>query len=164
MSVNQVKNGGLQRLVMMLFLFITFFAFGSSKAAFAAPAVLEVGVSTSQTDWVFNPPQQNPEVKFWMRVQRQGNLSRFGTFDYYFKVQVLRPDGSEVWNTRYGFSEEGYSEQVFSLPILFYERSADRAHPSFGTWRIRVAMTEKDSGNEVSAKEYLFNFSDGRNR
>jgi len=163
MSVNHLKSCGFQRLGMMLFLFITFFASGMSTVAVAAPAVLDVGVSTSQTNWAFNPPQQNTEVKFWMRVQRQGNLSRFGTFDYYFKVQVLRPDGSEVWNTKYGFSEEGYADQVFSLPILFYERSADRAHPSFGTWRIRVAMTEKDSGNEVSAKEYLFNFSDGKN-
>jgi hypothetical protein len=47
---------------------------------------------------------------------------------------------------------------VFSLPALFYERSASRSNPSFGTWKIRVALEEKDSRNEVSAKEFLLTF------
>jgi hypothetical protein len=103
----------------------------------------------------------NKQVKFFMRVQRQGNLSHFGTFDYYFKIQVLRPDGSEVWNQRYGFDEQGYSEQVFTLPSLFWERSTDRTNPSFGNWKIRMVMDEKDSQKEVYVKEFILNFSNG---
>ena len=137
-------------------------AFAMSTEALAHPSILDVGVSTSQRTWIFIQPLQSTNVKFWMNVQRQGNLSRFGTFDYYFKVQVLRPDGTDVWNTRYGFSEQGYAEQEFSLPALFYERSADRSNLSFGTWKIRIALEEKDSRNEVSAKEYSFIFADDK--
>ena len=133
-----------------------------SGPASAHPPVLDAGVSTNQHTWDFNPPLKNNEVKFWMRVQREGNLSRFGTFDYYFNVQVVRPDGTDVWNTLYGFNQQGYAEQAFSLPALFYERSADRAAPSFGTWKIRVALVEKDTQRAVSAKEFAFNFVDGR--
>jgi hypothetical protein len=97
-----------------------------------------------------------------MKVQRQGNLSQYGTFDFYFKVQVLRPDGSEVWNQRYGFDEQGYSEQIFTLPALFWERSADRTNLSYGNWKIRLAMDEKDSRKEVFVKEFVLNFSDGK--
>jgi hypothetical protein len=145
-----------------LFLLIAFHGFIIAKEASAHPAVLDAGVSTNQSTWVFTQPLQSTDVKFWMRVQRQGNLSRFGTFDYYFKVQVLRPDGTDVWNTRYGFNEQGYADQVFSLPALFFERSVSRSNLSFGTWKIRIALEEKDSRNEVSAKEYSFNFADAK--
>jgi hypothetical protein len=37
-----------------------------------------------------------------------------------------------------------------------------RSNLSFGTWKIRIALEEKDSRNEVSAKEYSFNFVDGK--
>jgi hypothetical protein len=152
------KNKTFSRLRIILLLLIVVYAFAISNEAFAHPAVLDVGTSTNQSTWFFKQPFQNTNVKFWMRVQRQGNLSRYGTFDYYFKVQVLRPDGTDVWNTRYGFDEQGYSEQAFSLPALFYERSASRSSLSFGTWKIRIALEEKDSRSEVSAKEYAFNF------
>ena len=163
MHSENLKNGKFKLLRMLLFLLIVLCAFAISKEALAHPGVLDVGVSTNQSTWVFTQPLQSTNVKFWMRVQRQGNLSRFGTFDYYFKVQVLRPDGTDVWNTRYGFDEQGYSEQEFSLPALFYERSANRSNLSFGTWKIRIALEEKDSRNEVTAKEYSFNFVDAKN-
>ena len=163
MLSENLKNRMFKRLWMILFLFNVFYVFGISKEVFAHPAVLDVGVNTNQNTWVFNPPLQTTDVKFWMRVQRQGNLSRFGTFDYYFKVQVLRPDGTDVWNTQYGFDEQGYAEQAFSLPALFYERSANQSNPSFGAWKIRIALVEKDSQNEVSTKEYPFNFVDAKN-
>ena len=163
MHSENLKNIKFKLLRMILFFLIVLCAFAISKEALAHPGVLDVGVSTNQSTWAFTQPLQSTNVKFWMRVQRQGNLSRFGTFDYYFKVQVLRPDGTDVWNTRYGFDEQGYSEQEFSLPALFYERSADRSNLSFGTWKIRIALEEKDSRNEVSAKEYSFNFVDAKN-
>jgi hypothetical protein len=136
----------------------------SSPVVFAQPALLDAGMSPDQNVWAFdrNTYGANKEVKFWMRVQRQGNLSRFGTFDYYFKIQVLRPNGSEVWNTQYGFNEQGYSEQIFTFPIFFYERSPDKLSPSFGTWKVRTAVVEKDSRKEVSAKEYAITFTDGK--
>lgn len=152
------KNGTFTRLHIILFSLMVVCGSAISQEASAHPAVLDVGASTGQSTWVFKQPFQSADVKFWMRVQRQGNLNRYGTFDYYFKVQVLRPDGTDVWNTRYGFDEQGYSEQVFRLPALFYERSADRANPSFGTWKIRIVLEEKDSRSEVSVKEYAFNF------
>lgn len=129
----------------------------------AQPAVIESGMTPNQTNWLFEQPLEktNKQVKFFMRVQRQGNLSQYGTFDYYFKVQVLRPDGSEVWNQRYGFDEQGYSEQIFTLPALFLERSADRTNPSFGNWKIRIVLDEKDSKKEVFVKEYNLNYVNG---
>lgn len=162
MGSKELNNTCLMFFQKVLILFVVFCVFTISKEALAYPAVLDAGVSTNQSTWVFTQPLQSTGVKFWMRVQRQGNLSRFGTFDYYLKVQVLRPDGTDVWNTRYGFNEQGYGEQEFSLPALFYERSASRSNPSFGIWKIRLALEEKDSRNEVSAREYSFNFVDGR--
>lgn len=131
-------------------------------AAFAQPSVLEAGVSSSQKSWRYTMPMEPQEVKFWMRAQRQGNLSKYGTFDYYFKVQVFRPDGSKVWDTIYGFDEQGYAEQIFTLPALFYERSVDKSSPSFGTWKIITELTEKESGRKVVDKEYSYVFVDGR--
>ncbi len=127
----------------------------------AQPAVIESGMTPDQTGWVFETPldKVNKQVKFFMRVQRQGNLSQYGTFDYYFKIQVIRPDGSEVWNQRYGFDEQGYSEQIFTLPALFWERSNDRSNPSFGNWKIRMVMDEKESKREVFIKEFNLNFT-----
>ncbi|MBK9389229.1 MAG: hypothetical protein IPN68_03215 [Bacteroidetes bacterium] len=128
------------------------------------PAVLETGMTPDQSAWAFETQMDNvnKQVKFFMRVQRQGNLSSYGTFDYYFKVQVLRPDGTDVWNTRYGFDENGYQEQVFTLPVFFLERSAERSNPSFGTWKIRLVMDEKESKKEVFVKEYNLNFTNGK--
>jgi hypothetical protein len=134
------------------------------KTCYSQPSVLEAVMSPEQSSWAFETPLENVnrQVKFYMHVQRQGNLSSYGTFDYYFKVQVLRPDGTEVWNTRYGFDEQGYSEQIFTLPALFWERSADRLNPSFGMWKIRLVMDEKESKREVFVKEYNLNFTNGK--
>ncbi len=125
------------------------------------PAVIEVGMSPDQASWVYDTPldKVNKQVKFFMRVQRNGNLSKYGTFDYYFKIQVLRPDGTDVWNTRYGFDELGYAEQILTLPSLFWERSSDRLNPSFGKWKIRLVMDEKDSKKDVCVKEFNLNFA-----
>ncbi|MGV8057650.1 MAG: hypothetical protein AB2L12_06480 [Smithellaceae bacterium] len=146
------------------FLSVFFCLLAAASVTFAAPALLGAGMTPHQTSWAFdrNVYDANKEVTFWLRVQRQGNLSRFGTFDYYFKIQVLRPDGADVWNTIYGFNEEGYAEQKFTFPIFFYERSADRSSPSFGAWKIRTAVVEKDSQREVSVKEYSLDFTDGK--
>ncbi len=132
--------------------------------AFAEPALLGAGMSPAQTVWTFdrNAYGADKDVTFWLRVQRQGNLSRFGTFDYYFKIQVLRPDGSEVWNTIYGFNDEGYAEQKLTFPIFFYDRSPNKLSPSFGMWKVRTAVVEKDSKREVALREYSINFTDGK--
>lgn len=132
--------------------------------AFSQPALLDAGMSPNQAVWAFdrNVSGVDKEVKFWMRVQRQGNLNKFGTFDYYFKIQVLRPDGSDVWNTQYGFDERGYSEEKFTFPIFFYERSPNKLSPSFGSWKVRTAVVEKDSKREVSTREYSIAFIDGK--
>ncbi len=131
------------------------------KVGLSQPAVLESGMKPNQMKWIFETPLEkvNQQVTFFMKVQRQGNLSQYGTFDYYFMVQVLRPDGSEVWNNRYGFDEKGYAEQVFTFPSFFSERSADRANPTFGNWKIRLVMDEKDSNKEVYVKEFDLSFS-----
>jgi len=159
--VNGFKNGNS---VMMFFVILIALVLGQSPMkGFAQPAVLETGMTPNQSNWVFEPSTDmvNKQAKFFMRVQRQGNLNQYGTFDFYFKVQVLRPDGSEVWNQRYGFDEQGYAEQIFTLPALFRERSADRNNLSYGNWKIRLAMDEKDSKKEVFVKEFSLNFSNG---
>jgi len=159
--VNGFKNGNS---VMMFFVILIALVLGQSPMkGFAQPAVLESGMTPSQSNWVFEPSTDmvNKQAKFFMRVQRQGNLNQYGTFDFYFKVQVLRPDGSEVWNQRYGFDEQGYAEQIFTLPALFRERSADRNNLSYGNWKIRLVMDEKDSRRELFVKEFSLNFSNG---
>jgi hypothetical protein len=96
-----------------IFLLVLFCLLTAVSAPLAGPVVIDAGMSPNQTVWAFdrNVYGADKEVKFWLRVQRQVNLSRFGTFDYYFKIQVLRPDGSESWNTIYGFNEEGYANK-----------------------------------------------------
>jgi hypothetical protein len=151
------------RFKLLSVIFIIFLSLPAGKVN-SQPAVIETGMSPDQSSWAYETPMDNvnKQVKFFMRVQRQGNMSSYGTFDYYFKVQVLRPDGTDVWNTRYGFDENGYQEQVFTLPVLFLERSADRSNPSFGTWKIRLVMDEKESKREVFVKEYNLNFTNGK--
>jgi hypothetical protein len=147
-----------------LSIFLIFGLWFLPKIGNSQPAVLETGMTPNQLSWAFVLPLDNvnKQVKFFMHVQRQGNLSSFGTFDYYFKVQVLRPDGTDVWNNRFGFDEKGYAEQVFTLPSLFWERSADRSNPSFGIWKIRLVMDQKDSKKEVFVKEFNLNFTNGK--
>jgi len=87
-----------------------------------------------------------------MKVQRQGNLSHYGTFDYYFRVIVTAPDGTEVWNDMYGFDEQGYADRTFTLPTLFWERSPDRSNPLFGIWKVRLVFEEKESKRAVTGK------------
>jgi hypothetical protein len=154
----RILDFNLLTLIMIIFLNL------QAEKLNSQPAVIEAGMTPDQSSWAFETQMDNvnKQVKFFMRVQRQGNLSSYGTFDYYFKVQVLRPDGTEVWNTRYGFDENGYQEQLFTLPVLFLERSADRSNPSFGTWKIRLVMDEKESKKEVFVKEYNLNFTNGK--
>ncbi|PKN34085.1 MAG: hypothetical protein CVU61_09985 [Deltaproteobacteria bacterium HGW-Deltaproteobacteria-19] len=135
-----------------------------APAVYAQPALLDAGMSPDRAVWAFDRDVHDAakDVRFWMRVQRQGNLNQYGTFDYYFRVRVFRPDSSEVWNTQYGFNEQGYSEQTFTFPNFFYDRSPDRRSPSFGTWRVRTAVVEKDTKREVSVKEYSLQFIDGK--
>ncbi|NPU84491.1 MAG: hypothetical protein HPY65_08365 [Syntrophaceae bacterium] len=130
----------------------------------AQPALLDAGMSPDRAVWAFDRDVQDAakDVRFWMRVQRQGNLNQYGTFDYYFRIRVFRPDGSEVWDTQYGFNEQGYSEQTFTFPNFFYDRSPDKRSPSYGTWKVRTAVVEKNSKREVSVKEYPLQFIDGR--
>lgn len=136
----------------------------AASAAFAQPVVLDAGMSPDQKVWAFdrNAYGADKEVTFWLRVQRQSIVNRFGTFDYYFKAQVFRPDGSEVWNAIYGFNNEGYAEQKLTFPIFFYDRSPNKLSPSFGIWKVRTAVIEKDSKREVFTREYAVTFSDGK--
>lgn len=150
-----------QTLILLTFLF---YLLTTVPAAFAQPVVLDAGMSPNQLEWAFDRDVYGAykDVTFWLRVQRQSIVNRFGTFDYYFKAQVLRPDGSEVWNTIYGFNNEGYAEQKLTFPIFFYDRSPNKLSPSFGTWKVRTSVIEKDSKREVSVREYAVTFSDGK--
>lgn len=145
--------------LIMVFLYLLI----TAPASLAVPTILDAGMSPNQYEWAFdrNAFGADKEVKFWLCVQRQGNLNQFGTFDYYFKIRVFRPDGQEAWNTVYGFNEEGYAEEKFIFPTFFYERSPNKLSPSFGIWKIRMAVWDKNSQGEVVAKEYSIAFTDG---
>lgn len=135
-----------------------------SLPALAQPAVLQAGMTPNQSNWTFDTPldKVSKEVKFYMRVQRQGNLSHYGTFDYYFRVIVTAPDGTEAWNDMYGFDEQGYADRTFTLPTLFWERSPDRANPLFGMWKVRLIFEEKESKRAVTERVFNLSFKDGR--
>lgn len=128
----------------------------------AQPAVLEVSMTPAQSVWTLEPSFKNQEVRFALRVQREGNLSKFGTFDYYCRVRVERPGGAEIWNNRHGFDEQGYAEQRFSFPGFFLDRSTSRAAPSFGRWKVRLFVEDRNGKNAVLAQEYLLDFRDGK--
>lgn len=134
------------------------------STAFAQPVVLDAGMSPNQTVWAFdrNVSGADKDVTFRLRVERQSILNKYGSFDYYFKIQVLRPDGSDVWNTIYGFNNEGYAEKKLTFPIFFYDRSPNKLSPSFGIWKVRTAVIEKDSKKEVFIREYDITFTDGK--
>lgn len=135
-----------------------------APAALAGPTVLDAGMSPNQFEWALdrNVFGADKEVKFWLCVQRQGNLNQLGTFDYYFRIKVFRPDGQEVWNTVHDFDEEGSAEQKFIFPVFFYDRSPDKLSPAFGIWKIRMAVWDKKSRREVVVKEYSVAFTDGK--
>lgn len=156
-----VKNILKQTAILLSFIFCLL---TTASFALAQPVVLDAGMSPNQTVWAFdrNVYGADKDVTFWLRVQRQSIVNRFGTFDYYFKTQILRPDGSEVWNTIYGFNNEGYAEQKLTFPIFFYDYSPNKLSPSFGTWKVRTAVVERDSKREVSVKEYSIAFTDGK--
>lgn len=141
-----------------------FFLLTAAPAAFAQPVVLGAGMNPDKTVWAFDRDVRdaNKEVTFWFRVQKQSIVNRFGTFDYYFKTQVLRPDGSEVWNTTYGFNDDGYAEEKLTFPVFFYDRSPNKLSPAFGTWKVRTAIIERESKREVSVREYSIAFTDGK--
>lgn len=135
---------------------------GSSQPAAAQPPVLEAAMSPAQSIWTLEPQFSNQEVRFSLRVRREGYLNRFGAFDYYCRVRVERPGGAEVWNNRHGFDEQGYAEQRFSFPGFFLDRSASRAAPSFGRWKVRLFVEDRDGRNGLLAREFLLDFRDGR--
>jgi hypothetical protein len=147
-------------LMVIIFLYLMIMA----SQSLAVPAILDAGMSPNQYEWAFdrNAFGADKEVKFWLCVQRQGNLNQYGTFDYYFKMRIFRPDGAEVWNTLYGFNEEGYAEERIILPVFFYDRSPNKLSPSFGIWKIRMAVWDKNSQREVAAREYSIAFTDGK--
>lgn len=117
---------------------IVVFWLACAPAAFAQPVVLGAGMNPGQTVWAFdrNARDANKEVTFWFRVQKESLLNRFGTFDDNLQTQVLRPDGSEVWNTTYGFNDDGYAEEKLTFPVFFYDRSPNKLSPAFGERRI----------------------------
>ncbi|MEN6331764.1 MAG: hypothetical protein ABFD57_07250 [Smithella sp.] len=145
-----------------IFLLLLVCLLTTSSSAFAQPVILDGGMSPKQLEWPFDRSAfgADEEVKFWLCVQRQGNLNRSGSFDYYFKIQVFRPDGSKVWSTEYSFDEEGCAEQIFSFPIFFYDHSPNKLSPSFGRWKIRMAVWDKHSKRDVAAREYSIAFTD----
>jgi len=149
------------------FLFTIFFFAALSfltRSAVAQPPVLDGGMTPVKLSWTASSPQDhnaNTRIKFWLKVQRHGYLNRFGTFDYRFNTKVVRPDGSVVWNTSYGFDENGYGEIEFVLPALFYERSNSRTEPDPGTWTIRIAATENNSNRDVGGREFRLQFTKG---
>ncbi|MDD4092183.1 MAG: hypothetical protein PHQ63_06450 [Smithellaceae bacterium] len=136
----------------------------TTPTVFAQPVVLGAGMNPGQSLWAFDRDARdaNKEVTFWFRVQKQSILNRFGTFDYNFKTQVFRPDGSEVWNTTYGFNDDGYAEEKLTFPVFFYDRSPNKLSPAFGTWKVRTAIIERESKREVSVREYSIAFTDGK--
>lgn len=125
---------------------------------FAQSVVIDAGMSPDQTAWAFDRDVRdaNKEVTFWFRVQKES------IYKYNFRAQVFRPDGSEVWNTSYGFNVEGYADQKLTFPVFFYDRSPNKLALSFGMWKVRTAVYEKESKREVSVKEYSIAFSDGK--
>ncbi len=145
-----------KKTVILLSFFLCLLA--ATPQVFAQSVVIDAGMSPNQTVWAFDRDARdsNKEVTFWFRVQKQS------IYQYYFKAQVFRPDGSEVWNTTYGFDVEGYADQKLTFPIFFYDRSPNKLAPSFGTWKVRTAVIEKESKREVSVKEYSVAFTDGK--
>jgi hypothetical protein len=149
--------------ILLTFLFCLLAA---TPTVFAQPVVLGAGMNPGQSLWAFDRDalDANKEVTFWFRVQKQSILNRFGTFDYNFKTQVFRPDGSEVWNTTYGFNDDGYAEEKLTFPVFFYDRSPNKLSPAFGTWKVRTAIIERESKREVSVREYSIAFTDGKKK
>ncbi|MEN6375472.1 MAG: hypothetical protein ABFD75_11935 [Smithella sp.] len=156
------KNHAVRVAIFSLFFF--YLSIIMASAAFAQPVILDGGMTPKQFEWPFdrNVFGADEEVTFWLCVQRQGNLTRSGVFNYYFKIQVFRPDGSQVWSTMYSFDEEGNAEQKFIFPAFFYDHSPNKLSPSFGRWKIRMAVWDKKSQRDVSAREYSIAFTDGK--
>lgn len=136
--------------------------FSTAPYAVAAPAILDAGMSPAQSVWLHEAQFTNKEAKFWLKVQREGALSQYGTFDYLCRVQVLRPGGAEVFSTRVGFNEQGYAEQILYLPVFLYERSVSRSAPSFGTWKIRLFLEDRQKKISLLAREFLLEFHENK--
>ncbi len=130
----------------------------TTPTAFAQSVVIDGGMSPDQSVWAFDRDVRDAdkEATFWFRVQK-GSI-----YQYYFKAQVFRPDGSEVWNTSYGFDIEGYASEKLTFPFFFYGYSPNKLSPSFGIWKVRTAVYEKETKREVSVREYSIAFTDGK--
>lgn len=135
----------------------------SGSPAFAGdPPVLDAGMSPAVPTWTYTRGGgERTDVRFWMRTRREGFLNAYGNFDYYFRVLVLRPDGTTAWDTQYGFDPQGYADTSFNLPGLFSDLSPNKAAPSFGVWRIRTVLFDNAAKAERAFREYALTFSDG---
>jgi len=138
---------------------VFFCLLAAAPTAFAQSVVIDAGMSPNQTVWAFDGDARDADKKvaFWFRVQKQS------IDNHYFKIQVFRPDGSEVCNLTYGFDVEGYAGQKLTFPVFFYDYSSPNAlSPSFGMWKVRTAVVDRNSGGEVSVKDYSIAFTDGK--
>lgn len=147
----------IKKTAILLLVFVCLSA--ATPEVFAQSVVIDAGMSPNQTVWAFDQDVRdaNKKVTFWFRVQKQS------MYNYYFKIEVFRPDGSEVCNVNYKFDKEGYAGQTLFFPIFFYDYSnPGGSSPSFGTWKVRTAVVDRNSQGEVSVKEYSFAFNDGK--
>jgi hypothetical protein len=154
MPIRADKSG--PKFLFLLTIFIVLLSLGGSVSA--QPSIVGSGMNPERGDWPYTRQFQNVPVKFWLQVPPQAIVNRYGTHDYSFNARVCRPDGTEVWNTIYGFNEKGYCETSFYLPSLFLERSANRNTPDFGTWKIRLAVIEKESRRDAAVKDFPLRF------
>ena len=129
-----------------------------APTVFARSLVIDSGMNPNQTIWAFdrNAYGADQKASFWFRIQKQS------IYDYYFKAQIFRPDGSEVWNVTYGFDTEGYASEKLAFPIFFYDYSSNKLSPSFGIWKVRTAVVDRNSKREVSVNEHAIAFTDGK--
>ncbi|PKN18572.1 MAG: hypothetical protein CVU71_13915 [Deltaproteobacteria bacterium HGW-Deltaproteobacteria-6] len=155
--MNSNFPGKLFKQTAILLLFFSCFL-TAVPAAFAQPVMLDSGMDPNQTVWAFdrNTYGADQKVTFWIRIQKQS------IYDYYFKAQIFRPDGSEVWNVTYGFDTEGYAAEKLTFPIFFYNYSPNKLSPSFGIWKVRTAVVDRNSKKEVSVNEHAIAFTDGK--
>ncbi len=136
------------------------FILGTGSGAFAEPAVLDVGMTPAQLTWKPDQLQSPVNTRFYLKVQRQGNLNQYGNFDYYYRIQVLRPDGKMIWDTRYGFNEEGFCQTDFVLPNLFYDYGKDSATKGIGLWKFQIYMENVPNGSKKLIKEFVLQYGE----
>ncbi len=136
-------------------------ALSTSGSAVAQVPIVGSGMTPDQRAFTYTNQVQSAAFKFWLQVPIASIMNRYGTQDYNFNARVYRPDGREVWNTVYGFNQQGYCEVEFWLPSLFRERSASQSSPSYGMWTVRLAVIHKDTKRDTAVKDFQISFLDG---